>query len=556
VLEPDLCQTLYLQIGEVDQELVDSFYPHFEEFTLGRRVGGREGSPSSRLSTPRTSTFTPISELSLPSASSATRHLKSSDTVRDIRTADVKEWTVPRTPRKQELGLKWEKISSRKLGEDVKPKGTVLNNVKLSAALKTKLEFTKAEFERFSVSGITPDSYVEVHTIGLKWMYVGSKKPESGTQISNEALAAALQTNMEKLFNNQELTNIEFNRHELESFNFNVPNLSYDSYIQVDSKYFKPVEDRRGIEFYRPADLDPQRAPDRRISLEKPQNSITMKFSPPRTPQRQNAEPPSRAKKVDALRDLLEAREGFKAKKEAITSVEVVINDGGHGYWDAQTLWAVGGLLICESEPYDQKVETWRAAKRGMEGHYAEDLIYQSKLTRICHVDEIILLQERSLQDRAFALDIVSAEMHATFKSKFVWKKGLTGIRAERGDLLRVYRAKKDDKVYAEYQGYPGIVPASAIEVSNKVTKRSVTFGFKSLEHMHQCLKVLQDLSPKAGLRLEPRTALLNAFGREGISNKKSRQERSALQDAFAHAHNRMASLQALVQQEHDMLQV
>jgi hypothetical protein len=528
----------------VDQELVDSFYPHFEEFTLGRRVGGREGRPSSRLSTPRTSTFTPISELSLPSASSATRHLKSSDTVRDIRTADMKDWTVPRTPRKQELGLKWEKISSRKLGEDAKPKGTLLNNVKLSAALKTKLEFTKAEFERFSVSGLSQDSYVEVHTIGLKWMSVGSKKPVSGTQISNEALAAALQTN------------IEFNRHELESFNFNVPNLSYDSYIQVDSKYFKPVEDLRGIEFYRPADLDPQRAPDKQFSLEKPQYGITMKFSPPRTPQRENADSQSRAKKADALRDLLEAREGFKAKKEVISSVEVVINEGGHGYWDAQTLWTVGGLLICESEPYDQKVGTWRAAKRGIAGHYAEDLIYQSKLTRICHVDEIILLQERSLQDRAFALDIVSAEMHATFKSKFVWKKGLTGIRAERGDVLRVYHAKKNDKVYAEYQGYPGIVPASAIEVSDKVTKRSVTFGFKSLEHMHQCLKVLQDLSPKAGLRLEPRTALLNAFGREGISNRKSRQTRSALQDAFAHAHNRMASLQALVQQEHDMLQV
>ena len=534
MLYPDLCHT-YLQIGDVEQELVDSFYPHFEEFTLGRMVGGHQ---PSRLSTPRTSTFTPVSELSLPSASSATRQLKSSDTVRDIRTADIKEWTVPRTPRAQEMGLKWVRI--RKLGDDGNPvTGTALRNVKLAAALKTKLEFTKAEFERFGVSDLSPDSYVEVHTIGLAWMCVGSTQPGTGTQVNSEALAVALQTKMG--FDKQELLSL------------NVPYLSYDSYIQVDGKYFKPTADQRGIQFFKPADVDPPRAIGKENRLKMGQN---LKSSPPRTPQQANAEPPSRARKADPLRDLLEAREGFKANKEVISSVEVVINEGGYGHWDAQTLWAVGGMLICESEPYDQKVETWRAAKRGIAGHYAEDLVFESKLMRICHVDEIILLQERSLQDKAFALDIVSAEMHANFKSKFVWKKGLTGIRAERGDVLRVYRAKGNDKVYAEYQGYPGIVPASAIEVSNQVTKRSVTMAFKSLEKLHECIKILHDLSPKAGLQLEPRTALLNAFGREGISNKKSRQTRAALQDAFAHAHCRMADLQSLVEREHEMLQV
>ena len=271
----------------------------------------------------------------------------------------------------------------------------------------------------------------------------------------------------------------------------------------------------------------------------------------------ENAEPPSpsRVKKTDALRDLLEAREGFKAKKESLGVVEVVVNEGGHGYWDAQTLWCVGGMLLFESAPCQQMMTVWHAAKRGVPGRYAEELVYESTLSRACHVDEVILLQERALQDKPFALDLVSAEMQGTFTSKFIWKKGITGLRAERGDLLRVYRAKDDKHVYAEFQGYPGVVPASTIQVSKKVTKKSVTVTFKSLEQLHRCVTALMHHAPKAGLRLEPRTALLNAFGREGVCNRNAREMRSGLQVAFAAAYKRMDALKTLVQQEDDMLQ-
>ena len=66
----------------------------------------------------------------------------------------------------------------------------------------------------------------------------------------------------------------------------------------------------------------------------------------------------------------------------------------------------------------------------------------------------------------------------------------------------------------------------------------------------------LRHLAPKAGVRIEPRIALLNCVGREGIANKTSREMRSGVQVAFAAAHTRMTQLKALVEREHQMLQV
>lgn len=60
---------------------------------------------------------------------------------------------------------------------------------------------------------------------GLKWMDVGSEKPQLGKEIKNPALAAALQQNLD--FTQQEL------------YEFKVGKLSYGSYIKVQNKYFK-----------------------------------------------------------------------------------------------------------------------------------------------------------------------------------------------------------------------------------------------------------------------------------------------------------------------------
>jgi len=77
-------------------------------------------------------------------------------------------------------------------------------------------------------------------TCGVKWQGVGSDRPKTGTEIQNAALAKALQTRF------------EFTRADIDRFG--VSNLSYNCYIKVDGKYFKPAvhplhcrEDERGL---------------------------------------------------------------------------------------------------------------------------------------------------------------------------------------------------------------------------------------------------------------------------------------------------------------------
>ena len=60
---------------------------------------------------------------------------------------------------------------------------------------------------------------------GLKWEIIGSEKPETGTEIENEELSAALLEGK-----------VEFRKEEIDKFN--VPDLSHDSYIKVGT-YFK-----------------------------------------------------------------------------------------------------------------------------------------------------------------------------------------------------------------------------------------------------------------------------------------------------------------------------
>ena len=62
--------------------------------------------------------------------------------------------------------------------------------------------------------------------LGLKWKYVGSEKPSTGTEIENELLAAALQKQ------------VEFKQDDWQ--NFHVVNLSSDSHIKSGDRYFKP----------------------------------------------------------------------------------------------------------------------------------------------------------------------------------------------------------------------------------------------------------------------------------------------------------------------------
>jgi hypothetical protein len=68
------------------------------------------------------------------------------------------------------------------------------------------------------------------HCIGLKWEKVGSEKPETGTEIENGELLAALQKGK-----------VEFRKEEIDAFK--LTDLSHESYIKVDaSAYFKPCK--------------------------------------------------------------------------------------------------------------------------------------------------------------------------------------------------------------------------------------------------------------------------------------------------------------------------
>jgi hypothetical protein len=68
----------------------------------------------------------------------------------------------------------------------------------------------------------------EVQIPGLKWQDIGSKPPKKGAEIQNDDLAEALRKK-QIIFTAADLAQL------------NVSNLSFDSYILVDSLYFKPV---------------------------------------------------------------------------------------------------------------------------------------------------------------------------------------------------------------------------------------------------------------------------------------------------------------------------
>ena len=66
--------------------------------------------------------------------------------------------------------------------------------------------------------------------LGLKWQEIGSTKPKAGTEIHNQALAAALQKR------------VDFSKTEWDSFK--ISNLSQLCFIKVGDKFFQPVVDK------------------------------------------------------------------------------------------------------------------------------------------------------------------------------------------------------------------------------------------------------------------------------------------------------------------------
>jgi hypothetical protein len=69
--------------------------------------------------------------------------------------------------------------------------------------------------------------------VGLKWLAVGQERPETGSEITNDALAGAL------------LQKQDFTQDEIDAFGVQVP-VPLESYIQVgvgeNASFFRPVE--------------------------------------------------------------------------------------------------------------------------------------------------------------------------------------------------------------------------------------------------------------------------------------------------------------------------
>jgi len=66
---------------------------------------------------------------------------------------------------------------------------------------------------------------------GFKWD-AALVRPVSGTQITNEGLAATL------------TTKLDFTQEEVDSFELDISFLSHDSYITVGDKYFRPLPEK------------------------------------------------------------------------------------------------------------------------------------------------------------------------------------------------------------------------------------------------------------------------------------------------------------------------
>jgi hypothetical protein len=189
----------------------------------------------------------------------------------------VRGWSTTPTTR-----LKWKDVGSEKPST-----GTEIKNVLLAAALQKKIEFKKAEWDKFDVADLPSDSYIKagnhyfkpVENIGyirkamiargwstkttsspqedstaaqdvmhLQWKDVGSEKPSTGTEVKNELLAAALQEKVQ--FKKEQIKDellaaalqekVQFKKEEWDKFH--LANLSSDSYIKAGDCYFKPAE--------------------------------------------------------------------------------------------------------------------------------------------------------------------------------------------------------------------------------------------------------------------------------------------------------------------------
>jgi hypothetical protein len=142
----------------------------------------------------------------------------------EVRTADA-------------ISYNWVKLNYPKLMKKKGAKRTIYRNMQIAEhlsapqpAAESVKEIRKAIYN-FTISADKEIGAKHFDTdtmaLGLNWKETGSEKPATGTEIKNDLLAAALQ---EK---------VDFKKEEWDEFQ--VADLSSDSYIKAGHRYFKPA---------------------------------------------------------------------------------------------------------------------------------------------------------------------------------------------------------------------------------------------------------------------------------------------------------------------------
>ena len=117
-------------------------------------------------------------------------------------------------------GLQW-----KEAGSETTQTGSEIQNVELAAALRLKLGFSQEELDAFDLGPLSYDSCIIVDDKRFKPVSIGAEMIE----FTNEKLAEALKT--KQVFSLKEL------------HSFEVSKLTFDNYIKVADICYKPTSD-------------------------------------------------------------------------------------------------------------------------------------------------------------------------------------------------------------------------------------------------------------------------------------------------------------------------
>ena len=165
------------------------------------------------------------------------------------------------------IGLKWKNAGAKypKGGVAIindKLKDAIIKSVNSTNKLPFYVFFSEEDLEKFGITSITKNSYVEIDTyyipianssrsskIGLKWENIGAKQPKEGIEIINKKLTNALLKKKALLKETTDKlpSSIIFSEEDLVSFGITNA-ITKNNYIKI-TKYYVPVFEKSFSDF-------------------------------------------------------------------------------------------------------------------------------------------------------------------------------------------------------------------------------------------------------------------------------------------------------------------